>query len=225
MRSKPAARPSTSAPAGFQPTCPSATAPTSSPRVRSPESSTGTMKTESATTRRTSTPRFAATRSAREKAGRAAGPAKRSGKGLRLVPFSRAELHFDARHLFSHRFELGPRRLGPEHGLFVRRGVAVLRRPGRQGRLSVPELTRSRIPPLDQLLFLFPPCFSFVHRGKGYRSAHLLSRNWLSGRATSTLQPEMPRIPFSGDRMKKARSPGLFIPSRRYYATGLMLTA
>src|SRR5258706_13970446 len=76
------------------------------------------------------------------------------------------------------------------------RSIAVLRRPGRQGRLSVPELTCSRIPPLDQLLFLFPPCFSFVHEGRGYRSAHLLSRNWLSGRATSTRGPKCPDPPF-----------------------------
>src|SRR5258708_1534685 len=123
-------------------------------------------------------------------------------------------------------FELGPRRRGIEHGLFVRRGIAVLRRPGRQGRLSVPELTCSRIPPLDQLLFLFPPCFSFVHGGRGYRSPHLLSRNWLSRRAMSTRGPERPGSPFSRDPMKKARSPGLFILSRRRcYATGLMLTA
>src|SRR3989475_9958531 len=62
------------------------------------------------------------------------------------------------------------RSLGLQPLLFVRRGIPVLRRGGRQGCLSVADPARRRVPPLDQLLFLFPPCFSLVHGAAGYRS-------------------------------------------------------
>src|SRR2546427_11472350 len=164
MKSKSAAKPNTSAPADSRATYPSATVRTSSPRARLRGSSTGTTKAGSVTTRRTPIPGSAATSSARERGAP-------QGTLAPLVPLSGAELHFKARHLLSHRLELGPGRLGLQHLLFVRRGIAVLRRRGRQGCLSVAEPARRRVPPLDQLLFLFPPCFSLVHGAAGYRSA------------------------------------------------------
>src|SRR5205823_3634093 len=113
------------------------------------------------------------------------GNGRRSGGGCAfLVPLSGAELHLEARHLLAHGLELGARRLGLQQLLFVGRGIAVLRRRGRQGRLGVAEPHCSRVPALDQLLFLFPPCFSLVHGGRGYRSAPVLSRNRRSRRAT-----------------------------------------
>src|SRR5438552_6978986 len=179
MKSRSAARPNTSAPAGSRATYPSATVRTSSPRARLRGSSTGTTKAGSVTTRRTPIPGSAATSSARERGAP-------QGTLAPLVPLSGAELHFKARHLLSHRLELGPGRLRLQHLLFVRRGIAVLRRRGRQGCLSVAEPARRRVPPLDQLLFLFPPCFSLVHGAAGYRSAPVLSRNGRSRRARST---------------------------------------
>src|SRR5712692_532426 len=206
MKSKSAAKPSTSAPADSQATCPSATARTSSPRARRRGSSTGTTKAGSVTTRRTPIPRSAATSSARERRG-----PEKAGKGACafLVPLSGAELHFKARHLLSHGLELGPGRLGLQHLLFVRLGIAVLRRRGRQGCLSVPEPARRSVPPLDQLLFLFPPCFSLVHGAAGYRSAPVLSRNGRSRHATST------RPLFRSPNEKSPAARAFFIGLRR----------
>src|SRR5213076_1532248 len=179
MKSRSAARPNTSAPAGSRATYPSATVRTSSPRARLRGSSTGTTKAGSVTTRRTSIPRSAAT-------SRSAQSSARDACAF-LVPLSCAELHLEARHLLSHGLELRPGRLGLQHLFFVRRGVAVLRRRGRQGCLSVAQPARRRVPTLDQLLLLFPPRFSLVHGAAGYRSAPVLSRNGRSRRASSTL--------------------------------------
>src|SRR2546427_10171767 len=121
MKSKSAAKPSTSAPADSRATYPSATVRTSSPRARLRGSSTGTTKAGSVTTRRTPIPGSAATSSARERGAP-------QGTLAPLVPLSGAELHFKARPLLSHRLELGPGRLGLQPLLFVRRGIAVLRR-------------------------------------------------------------------------------------------------
>ena len=60
-------------------------------------------------------------------------------------------------------FALGAGRLDLEHALFVRRAPTVRRRLGRQGCFGVPVALARRLPPLDQLLFLLPPCSSLVH--------------------------------------------------------------